>query len=475
MTREQQIIKERKRKLDELRKKGINPYPHKFNVKDFSSDIKRKNSKLKNNQESKSKVKIAGKVMITRNLGKLIFSTVQDSKGKIQIVLQKGKTSPKTMEFFKKYIDTGDIIGCGGTIIKTKTGEVSVLIKKLELLSKAILPLPEKWHGLQDKEERYRKRYLDLIMNPEIKDVFITRQKIINIIREFLNKRDFVEVETPALQPLYGGAEARPFITSLHALKMKLYLSISPELYLKKLISGGFGKVFTICKNFRNEGVDRWHNPEFTMIELYESYSDYDDMIKLTEQLLSSLVKEIHGKTKIEYQGKKIDFKAPFKKMTMKESIRKIAKINPDKLSAQKINDVFEEKVEGKLIQPTFIIDYPKEICPLTKEHRKDKTLVERFELFINGAEIANAYSELNDPLEQEIRLRKQVKDRKKAKDYDAHFEANIIDEDFVNSMSYGLPPLGGVGIGIDRLVMLLTNQPSIRDVILFPFMKPEK
>jgi lysyl-tRNA synthetase class 2 len=312
-------------------------------------------------------------------------------------------------------------------------------------------------------------------MNPEVKGVFVARQNIIDSIRGFLNKRDYIEVETPALQPLYGGAEARPFITSLHALKMKLYLSISPELYLKKLIVGGFGKVFSICKNFRNEGVDRWHNPEFTMIELYESYSDYNDMIKLTEQLLSSLVKEIYGKTKIEYQGKKLDFKIPFKKMKIKEAVRKIAGVNPDKLSPQKLNEIFEEKVEGKLIQPTFIIDYPKEICPLTKEHRKNKTEVERFELFINGTEVANAYSELNDPLEQERRLKKQIQDRKKTKDHDAHFEANIIDKDFVNAMSYGLPPLGGVGIGIDRLVMLLTNQPSIRDVILFPFMKPEK
>ena len=312
-------------------------------------------------------------------------------------------------------------------------------------------------------------------MNPEVKDVFEKRAKIIDEIRTFLKEKKFTEVETPALQSLYGGAEARPFITNLHALDMKIYLAISPELYLKRLIAGGFEKVFTICKNFRNEGIDRLHNPEFTMIEWYESYKDYEDMMKLTENMISLLAKKICGKTQVEYQGKKIDFKTPFKRIKMADAIKKIAGKNPDKMSAEKMNEVFEQEVESKLIQPTFIIDYPLEICPLTKEHRKDKCLVERFELFVNGGELANAYSELNDPVEQEKRLLKQVEDRKKAKDYDVHSETSIIDKDFIDAVSYGLPPLGGVGMGIDRLVMLLTNSASIRDVILFPFMKPEE
>ena len=478
MGREEQIIEERIRKIKELRGKGINPYPNKYDKKQSISECV--------NAKIGAKVKTAGRLISKRDLGKISFCNLTDFSEKIQIVLQDEKTPKKNFDFFKKYIDIGDFVGIEGKIFKTKTKELSVFVEKqtqkvllfvekLELLSKSILPLPEKWHGLQDKEERYRKRYLDLIMNPEVKEVFEKREKIIDVIREFLKKRGFIEVETPALQPLYGGAEAKPFVTNLYSLNMKLYLSISPELYLKKLIVGGFEKVFTICKNFRNEGIDRLHNPEFTMMELYQSYSDYNDMRELIENLISSTIKKICGKTNIEYQGKQIDFNPPFKIIKMLDAVRKIAKINPEKLDAEKINELFEEKVQPTLIQPTFIIDYPIELCPLTKEHRKNKGLVERFELFVNGSELTNAYSELNDPIEQEKRLKKQVETRKNAKDFDAHFEVNIIDKDFIESMSYGMPPLGGIGIGIDRLIMLLTNQPSIRDVILFPFMKPEE
>ena len=467
MSREEEIIKEKEKKLEELKKQGINPYPHKFEKKDSAEKC------LK--AKTGTKVKTAGRLMTKRDIGKIIFSDMQDSTGKIQLVFQDKKTDKKDFDFFRKYVDIGDIVGIEGKIFKTKTGQHSILVKNLELLSKSLLPLPSKWYGLQDKEERYRKRYLDLIMNPEVRDIFKKREKIIDSIRSLLKDKEYLEVETPLLQPLYGGAEARPFTTSLYALNLNMYLSISPELYLKRLIAGDFEGVFTICKNFRNEGIDKLHNPEFTMMELYVSYTDYNDMIDITEKLLANAAKKTTGKTEVIYQGKKISFKTPFKRMKMFDAIKKYAGVDPKKLSPEKIEEVFDEKVQPHLIQPTFIIDYPKELCPLTKEHRKDKSFVERFELFVNGAELANAYSELNDPVEQEKRLHKQTETRKKAKDFDAHVEANIIDKDFVESMSYGMPPLGGVGIGIDRLVMLLTNQPSIRDVILFPFMKPEK
>ena len=375
-----------------------------------------------------------------------------------------------------------------GPVFKTKRGELSILVKKAELLSKSLLPLPEKWHGLQDKEERYRKRHLDLIMNPEVKQVFLKRTEIINLVRETLSKKGFQEVETPLLQPLYGGAEARPFVTELNSLKMRLYLSISPEIYLKKLLVGGIEKVFTICKNFRNEGIDKWHNPEFTMMEAYSSYWDYNEIRKLTESLIQDLAKKITGTTKVNYQGKTLNFKAPFKVMRIEEAIKKYSDINPNndkslKEEAKKIGisgtrdeiieAIFDIKVAPNLIQPTFIIDYPKSLSPLTKEHRKNKEEVERFELFINGVEIANAYSELNDPIEQQKRLEEQIHSRRNSEKLGPDVEANVLDEEFIEAMQYGMPPAGGVGIGIDRLVLLLTNSNSIRDVILFPFMKP--
>jgi lysyl-tRNA synthetase class 2 len=489
MGRKEQIVSERVRKLQELRKQGINPYPHGYEVKNYSSELHEKHKKLKPGQKSAVKTKIAGRLMSIRDMGKIVFAVLQDGFGSIQITLQDKETPSKAIDFFKKYLDTGDFVGVEGTVIRTKRGELSVLAKKLELLSKSILPLPEKWHGLKEKEERYRKRYLDLIMNPEVRKVFLKRQKVLSSIREFLQKDNFQEVETPALQPLYGGAEADPFITKLNALNMTLYLSISPEIYLKKLLVGGLDRIFTICKNFRNEGIDKWHNPEFTMIEVYASYWDYNDIKKMTEQLLEMLAKKITGNTKVTYQGKVINFKAPFKSMRIEEAIKKYAKIDPCNEKALKaeakklgftgtrdeiIQFLFDEKVESNLVQPTFIIDYPKSICPLTKEHRKDRKMVERFELFVNGVELANAYSELNDPIEQEARLKEQVEKRKKSKKLDPHLGANVMDIDFIDAMKHGMPPAGGIGIGIDRLVLLLTNSASIRDVILFPFMKPE-
>ncbi len=488
MSRKEQITSERIRKLNELKSRGINPYPHYFEKKDSTLDLKEKFSPLKKEKKSPYTAKIAGRLVNLRDFGKISFGEIQDSSGRIQVVFQSPDTPKKINELLKKYIDTGDFIGVQGPVFKTKRGELSILVKKAELLSKSLLPLPEKWHGLQDKEERYRKRHLDLIMNPEVKQVFLKRTEIINLVRETLSKKGFQEVETPLLQPLYGGAEARPFVTELNSLKMRLYLSISPEIYLKKLLVGGIEKVFTICKNFRNEGIDKWHNPEFTMMEAYSSYWDYNEIRKLTESLIQDLAKKITGTTKVNYQEKTIDFKAPFKVMRIEEAIKKYSGINPNddkslKEEAKKIGisgtrdeiieAIFDIKVAPNLIQPTFIIDYPKSLSPLTKEHRKNKEEVERFELFINGVEIANAYSELNDPIEQQKRLEEQIHSRRNSEKLGPDVEANVLDEEFIEAMQYGMPPAGGVGIGIDRLVLLLTNSNSIRDVILFPFMKP--
>jgi len=493
MSRQDQIVNERKRKLEELEKKGINPYPHKFDVKDYSNEIKEKYKGLKNNQKSKDKVRVAGRVMIIRNLGKLIFSTIQDSQGRLQIILQKGETKKEDFELFKKYIDSGDFVGCEGTIMKTKTGEVSVFVKRLELLSKSLMPLPEKWHGLKDEEEKYRKRYLDLIMNPEVKQVFEKRTQILDAIRELLKQKGFTEVETPYLQTIYGGANAKPFKTHLNTLDMDLFLSISPELYLKRLIVGGFDKVFTISRNFRNEGIDRWHNPEFSMMELYQSYADYNDMMSLFEEIYEYAIKKINNSTKVKFRGKIIDFKRPWKRMTMAQAIKKYAGIDVTKKSEKEIEKfvkknkieckencwgwyiqgIFEHYCEDKIEQPTFILDHPLETTPLCKTHRdgsKFCTLIERFEPFCMGAELGNAYSELNDPVLQRELLEEQQKALKKGDE-----EANPLDENFLNAIEIGMPPAGGLGLGIDRMVMLLTGQDTIKDVILFPFMRSEK
>lgn len=489
MGREEQIINERKRKLKELIAKGVNPYPHKFDRKNFSLEIKEKYKKLKNDERSKGKVSVAGRIMTKRNLGKLIFLTIRDSKGDLQLIFQKAETNAESFENIKKYSDIGDIIGSVGIIMKTRTGEVSVLVKKAEMLSKSLLPLPEKWHGIQDKEERYRKRYLDLIMNPDVKNVFEVRTKILDSIRELLKKKDIVEVETPFLQTLYGGASAKPFKTHLNALDMDLYLAISPELYLKRLIVGGYDRVFTISRNFRNEGIDRWHNPEFTMMEIYCAYCDYNDMMDLFEEIYENACKKVLGTTKVKFRGKMIDFKAPWKRMTMLEAIKKYAKIDIKKMSDSEIFEfvdknkidikdktwgwavqgLFEHFCEEKIEQPTFILDHPLETTPLCKTHRNDQMckLIERFEPFCMGAELGNAYSELNDPILQRELLEGQQKMLKGGDE-----EANPLDEDFLNAIDIGMPPTGGLGLGIDRMVMLLTGQESIRDVLLFPFMR---
>lgn len=490
MGREEQIISERLRKIQELKLKGINPYPHKFDKKDNTLDLHKKYSDLKPEQKANYTAKTAGRVISIRDMGKINFVVLKDGYGKIQLVLQNPDTSKEVQDFFKKYVDSGDFIGVEGIVFKTKRGELSILVKKLEILSKALKPLPEKWHGLSDKEERYRKRYLDLIMNDEVRAVFEKRAKILDSIREFLKERDFNEVDTPYLQTVYGGASAEPFKTHLNALDIDLYLSISPELYLKRLIVGGYEKVFSIARNFRNEGIDRWHNPEFTMMEIYWAYADYNDMMELTEDLFVYVLKKLNGSTKVKIKNHEIDFKKPWKKMTMLEAIKKYAKIDVEKMSISELRElietnkievkgdswgwyvqaIFEHFCEEHLIQPTFITDHPIETTPLCKIHRNDSSgkIIERFEPFCMGTELANAYTELNDPI-----LQRKLLEEQQAMLSKGDAEAHPFDEDFVNAIEIGMPPTGGLGIGIDRMVILLTEQESIRDVILFPFMKP--
>lgn len=490
--REQQIINERLRKVQELKEQGINPYPHKFDKEKSFAEIKKENEKLKKEEKSSKQLKTAGRVMTKREMGKIDFASLQDSTGNLQVVSQKGETDEETRKLFKKYVDIGDFIGVEGQVTRTKRGEISIVIKKLTILSKSIKPLPEKYHGLQDKEERYRKRYLDLINNPDVREIFKKREQVIDSIREFLKKKGFLEVQTPALQPLYGGAEAKPFETYLNALDMDAYLSISPELYLKRLIVGGYEKVFTIAKNFRNEGIDRWHNPEFTMLEAYEAYSDYNDMMKLFEELCEYTAKKVNNSTKVLIGEKEIDFKTPWERLTMADAIKKYSKLDVNSLSEEQLKNIIEEEgievkgntwgyyvaalfehfCEENIEQPTFIIDHPLETTPLCKLHRNDPSckIIERFEPFCLGAELGNAYSELNDPKKQRELLEEQQKQLSEGDE-----EANPLDEDFLNAIDHGMPPTGGMGLGVDRLIILLTGQESIRDVILFPFMKPEQ
>ncbi len=489
MAREDEMLKERLKKIDELRKQKINPYPYRFESKNKASELQQKYSKLKGDEMTKDKASVAGRLMSVRSFGKIHFAHLADMSGKIQIVVEEGASGKKINEFFQRYIDVGDIVGVEGIIHKTKRGEVSILVKNFELLSKAINTLPDKWHGLQDKEERYRKRYVDLTMSPEVRKIFETRSKIIEAIREVLNSKGFVEVETPLLQPVYGGAEARPFITHLNDLNIDMYMSISPELYLKRLLVGGFDKVYTICKNFRNEGIDKSHNPEFTMMECYWAYADYEDMMDLYEEIYEYALKKVVGKTEIEYQGNKISFKRPWERITMTDGIEKYGKFNVNKMDDKEllnkakelkldvdaknprgliIAEIFKEIVEPKLIQPTHVVDQPKETTPLCKEKRGNPELIERDEPFIATMEVGNIYSELNDPILQKKLFEEQAKVmREKGL-------GHPYDKDYLDALGYGMPPAGGLGLGIDRMVMILTNSHSIRDVILFPFMKPE-
>lgn len=487
MGREEQIIQEREKKIKEMREKGIEPYAYKFENKENTGELQEKYLRLKAGSKTGDKARIAGRVLIIRDMGKIIFSTIQDGSGKIQIQLQEGETGNKELDFWKKYIDSGDFIGAEGIILRTKRGELTILVKKIELLSKAVLPLPEKFHGLQDEEEKLRKRYLDLLTNPEVKQVFEKRAKIIEAMREFMSKNNFIEVETPLLQAVYGGAAAKPFKTHCDAFNSDVYLSIAPELPLKKALVGGFERVYEITKKFRNEGIDRMHNPEHMTIEWYQSYADYEDGMELFEEFIKYIAKKVLGKLEIEYQGNKINLEKwqriplvdaikkylneDISKIKNDEQAKKIAKkhgADAEKITKNNLADELMKLFRSKLVQPTFLIDYPSELVPLGKPKRGDKTKAEIFQPFIGGMEIGRAYSELNDPEIQEENFKEQEKERKKG-----NTEAMPIDNDFVNALKHGMPPACGVGVGIERLVMLFTNSASISDVILFPFMKP--
>jgi len=433
-------------KLEKIRQLGIDPYPARWEK--LESRIKNKELR---ERELGTKVVAAGRIMAWREHGKIIFADLRDDSGKIQLVLKKDKLSTLSSQL-SALLDIGDFIGVEGKLFKTDAGELSIEVENLTLLAKSLRPLPEKREGLKDIETRYRKRYLDLLVNPEVKKVFEARTKIISSMRNFLDQRGFLEVETPTLQPVYGGATARPFVTHHQALDIDLYLRIADELYLKRLIVGGFEKVYEICKDFRNEGIDREHNPEFTQMECYWAYADYEKMMQLCEKMVISVAKEVLGTLEFEYQGKKINLKSPWKRLEFSEA----PKEEDGDLDA------------AKIIEPTFVINYPRKISPLAKASSQNLEVVERFEPVIGGLELGNAYSELNDPLVQREIFVRQAKARTAGDE-----EAHPMDEDFVEALEYGMPPTGGLGIGVDRLVMLLTNQRSIRDVILFPTMRP--
>ena len=482
----------RKEKLKELVELGINPYPYRFEKNADSIYLKHNTDALLGKEFS-----FAGRIVLKRVFGKLIFAHLRDESGDLQIAIEKNKakvagTELDALKFFKKYCDIGDFVGVKGTLIRTKTGEPTILVKELYFLAKGLRQLPEKWHGLQDRELIYRSRYLHLIDSLEARNIFKKRTRIIYLIRKFLNEKGFYEFETPILQPVYGGAHAKPFKTHANALRTDLYLRISDELYLKRLLVGGYEKVYEFSKDFRNEGIDRLHYPEFLALEAYAAYWDYNDMMKLAEDMLSFLVKEVSGSYIIEYQGEKIDFTPPFKRINYIEELSKKAgfdilhadtdiirqKAREEELAGwnkldrwRLIDKLFDKLIGDEIKDPTFVLDHPKAISPLAKAHREKNDRVERFELFVLGMEIANAFSELNDPIDQKKRFEEQLKLRE---------EGNTeippeIDKDFINALEYGMPPAGGIGFGIDRIVMLLTNQHSIRDVILFPQLRPRE
>lgn len=484
------LIKERRQKLAALQEAGKDPFDvYKVERTHASSEIKENYDKL----EGKT-VKVAGRLMSKRVHGKAGFSDIHDRYGKMQLYIKIDDVGEEKLKEYKTF-DIGDFVSITGNVFKTKTGEVTLHIIDFQLLTKSLKPLPEKFHGLKDPDLRYRQRYVDLIMNEEVKETFIKRTNIIKSIREFLDNRDFLEVETPILSPIAGGAAAKPFITHHNALDIDMYLRIATELYLKRLIVGGFEKVYEIGKNFRNEGMDIRHNPEFTLIELYQAYADYSDMMEITENMLAYVCEKVNGTTKVQYEGTEIDFTPPWRRITMVDAVKEYAGVDFNEIKTddeareiakqkgielkKELADctkgdiliaLFEEFGEEKLMQPTFVCDYPVENSPLTKKKRGNEELTERFEGFIYGREICNAYSELNDPIVQKERFMQQLKERELGDD-----EAYMMDDDFVNALEIGMPPTGGLGIGIDRLIMFLTDSRSIRDVILFPTMKPTK
>jgi lysyl-tRNA synthetase class 2 len=490
---ENKLIAQRREKLRRVREQG-NAFPNDFRRDSVAADLHAEYGAL-DGEELETRqvhVTVAGRLMSRRVMGKASFANLQDGSGTIQLFVQRDHLGTEDYAWFKKELDIGDICGATGQLFRTKTGELSVRVERLKLLTKALRPLPEKWHGLSDQESRYRQRYLDLIMNEETRATFRLRSRIVQFIRDFLNERDYLEVETPMMQAIPGGAVARPFITHHNALDMKLYLRIAPELFLKRLVVGGFERVYEINRNFRNEGLSTKHNPEFTMLELYQAYADYHDLMNLTEELFRAMAEAVLGRTRLTWQGETYDLAEPFARMTVREAI---LHHNPD-LTAADIDDrasaravaerldihlkqgyglgklqveIFEKTVEPKLMVPTFITAFPTEVSPLARRSDDDPFVTDRFEFFVGGREIANGFSELNDPEDQAERFRRQVAE-KDAGDLEAmHFDA-----DYIRALEHGLPPTAGEGIGIDRLVMLFADLPSIRDVLLFPHMRPE-
>ncbi len=487
-------------KLDQLRAVGMNPFAYQWKSSHTMAELQTHHAALPNGEEDTTEVAVAGRIMARRVFGKLAFFTLQDETGNIQLYLDKGRIQefmgdrfPEAFTNLKQLTDMGDIIGAKGTLKRTDKGELSVYVKEFEMLTKSLLPLPDKFHGLTDITTRYRQRYVDLIVNPEVRETFRRRALITASIRRYLDQQGFIEIETPTLTSEAGGADARPFVTYHNTMDMELYLRIATELHLKRLVVGGFEKVFEMGRIFRNEGISTRHNPEFTSIEVYQAYADYNDMMELTETLITTAAKEVIGTTEISYGGVPVSLTSPWKRITMHDAVKEatgvdfasftdleaaksaaksagIHNIDDCPSIGKLLNEAFEQKVETTLIQPTFITDYPVEISPLAKPHRSKPGLTERFELFIVGRETANSFSELTDPLDQRDRLEAQAA-RKAAGD----LEAQGVDEDFITALEYGMPPTGGLGIGIDRLVMVLTDSPSIRDVIAFPLLKPEK
>jgi lysyl-tRNA synthetase class 2 len=488
-----ELFQQRIRKLESLKKEGIDPYPNHFRVTHTSKDIREafgslSDEELKSTRETFS---LAGRILAIRNFGKASFIQIQDRKGRIQAYIQKDIVGEQAFQLFKSF-DIGDFVGLEGKVFRTKTGELTLQIQNLQLLVKSLHPLPEKWHGLTDVEIRYRNRYLDLIANPRVREIFLTRIQAIQTIREFFTHRGFIEVETPMLHPIPGGATAKPFKTHHNALDMDLYLRVAPELFLKRLVIGGLERIFEINRSFRNEGISTQHNPEFTMLEFYQSYATYEDMMEMTEELFCAMVKEIHGGLHLVYGGKEIDFTPPWRRIRFKDSLLESERVDPvilkepskAKEAAEALGlelrkgashgrvlaDLFKEVVEPHLIQPTFVTHYPTEVSPLSRRNGEDSEVVDRFELFIAGREIANGFSELNDPIEQRERFLQQLRER-----YDEADSFLRIDEDFLRALEFGMPPTAGEGIGIDRWVMILTDSPSIREVIFFPLLKLEK
>jgi len=480
-----------KKKLEALQARGLDPYQkYKFVRTHTTAGIKKDFASV-SQEKSKEEVAVAGRLMAIRIHGKAAFADLQDREGKVQIYAKLDEVGPDSWELFKS-LDRGDVIGLTGHVFRTKMGEITVAIKKFEMLTKALIPFPEKFHGLQDVQMRYRQRYLDMIMNEDVRKRFINRSKMVAYMRDWLNAKGFLEIETPTLQPLYGGALARPFKTHHNYLDMDLYLRIAPELYHKRCIVGDLEKVYEVGKNFRNEDIDAQHYPEYTSLELYEAYVDYNDIMDLTEGLLYDTAIHIVGLEKIPYGDKVLDFKRPWPRITMHDAVKEHTGLDIDSIGSvdeardaatrlgirdiedctelgKIISEIFDQKAQPHLINPTFVIDHPVEVSPLAKKKRGNPKLVERFELFINGWEFANAFSELNDPAEQEQRFLEQERHKEEGDE-----EAHPIDRDYIRALEYGLPPAGGLGIGIDRLAMILTNAPSIKEVLLFPHMKPE-